>query len=315
MIKIVVAGIDIGGTNTVIGLVNRFGNIIFKTSIPTREADTPAMLVENVFNALNPYLKSNSIILDRIGVGAPNGNFYTGNIEFAPNLPWKGIIPLAKLFQDKFSVPVKVTNDANAAALGEMIFGRAKGMKDFIFITLGTGVGSGIVANGKLVYGHDGFAGEIGHVIIERNGRPCGCGRKGCVETYCSAGGIVKTYLELSGDISVNDSKQVTELAMNGNKHALDTFEKTAAYLAFELANSVAYTSPKAIFIFGGPSNAGDLLLTPLKKMFEENLLEIYKNKIPILRSGLDENDAAVLGSASLMFLESTLSEFREEDY
>jgi glucokinase len=277
MIKIVVAGIDIGGTNTVIGLVNRFGNIIFKTSVPTREADTPAKLVDDVFDALNPYLKGNSIILDRIGVGAPNGNFYTGNIEFAPNLPWRGIVPLAKLFQDKFSVPVKVTNDANAAALGEMIFGRAKGMKDFIFVTLGTGVGSGIVANGKLVYGHDGFAGEIGHVIIERNGRPCGCGRKGCVETYCSAGGIVKTYLELSGDISVNDSKQVAELARNDNKHAKETFEKTASYLAFELANAVAYTSPKAIFIFGGPSNAGDLLLTPLKRMFEENLLEIYK--------------------------------------
>ncbi len=315
MIKIVVAGIDIGGTNTVIGLVNRFGNIIFKTSVPTREADTAAKLVDNVYDAIYPYLKGNSIILDRIGIGAPNGNFYTGNIEFAPNLPWKGIVPLAKLFQDKFSVPVKVTNDANAAALGEMIFGRAKGMKDFIFITLGTGVGSGIVANGKLIYGHDGFAGEIGHVILERNGRPCGCGRKGCVETYCSAGGIVKTYQELSGDISVNDSKQVAERALTGDKNSLDTFEKTAGYLAFTLANSVAYTSPKAIFIFGGPSNAGDLLLTPLKRMFEENLLEIYKNKIPILRSGLDENDAAVLGAASLMFLENVLSEFRSDDY
>ena len=179
--------------------------------------------------------------------------------------------------------------------------GHGKGMNDFIFITLGTGVGSGIVANGKIVYGHDGFAGEIGHVIIERNGRQCGCGRKGCAETYCSAGGIVKTYLELSNNISVNDSKQVADLALRGDKHAIETFEKTANYLAFTLANAVAITSPKAIFIFGGPSNAGDLLLNPLKKIFEENLLEIYKNKIPILRSGLAENDAAVLGAASLM--------------
>lgn len=301
MIKKAVAGIDIGGTNTVIGLVDNTGQILFKTSVPTRNADVPSKLVSNIYEAVQPYMNENSIQLDGIGVGAPNGSFYTGNIEFAPNLPWKGIIPLAKLFQDKFSVPVKLTNDANAAALGEMIFGRAKGMKDFIFITLGTGVGSGIVVNGKIVYGHDGFAGEIGHVIIERNGRLCGCGRKGCVETYCSAGGIVKTYLELSNNISVNDSKQVTELAMKGDKNALETFERTANYLSFALANIVAITSPKAIFIFGGPSNAGELLLKPLKQMFEENLLEIYRNKIPILRSGLVENDAAVLGAASLM--------------
>ena len=302
MTKTIVAGIDIGGTNTVIGLVDSKGNILYKTSVPTRTADVPNKLVNDVYTAINPYLIEHKIQLDGIGVGAPNGNFYTGNIEFAPNLPWKGIVPLAKLFQDKFSIPVKLTNDANAAAIGEMIFGRAKGMKDFIFITLGTGVGSGIVANGKIVYGHDGFAGEIGHIIIEKNGRQCGCGRKGCVETYCSAGGIVKTYLELSNNISVNDSKQVADLALKGDKNALETFDRTAGYLAFTLANAVAFSSPKAIFIFGGPSNAGDLLLTPLKKMFEENLLEIYKNKIPILRSGLTENDAAVLGAASLMF-------------
>ncbi len=302
MTKTIVAGIDIGGTNTVIGLVDSKGNILYKTSVPTRTADVPNKLVNDVYTAINPYLIEHKIQLDGIGVGAPNGNFYTGNIEFAPNLPWKGIVPLAKLFQDKFSIPVKLTNDANAAAIGEMIFGRAKGMKDFIFITLGTGVGSGIVANGKIVYGHDGFAGEIGHIIIEKNGRQCGCGRKGCVETYCSAGGIVKTYLELSNNISVNDSKQVADLALKGDKNALETFDRTAGYLAFTLANAVAFSSPKAIFIFGGPSNAGDLLLTPLKKMFEENLLEIYKNKIPILRSGLTENDGAVLGAASLMF-------------
>ena len=193
------------------------------------------------------------------------------------------------------------TNDANAAAIGEMMYGAAKGMKDFIMITLGTGVGSGIVANGHLIYGHDGFAGEIGHVIIEPNGRLCGCGRKGCVETYCSAGGIVKTYQELSGDDSPLESKEVTERALKGCAHALETFNVTAKHLAFTLANSVAYTSPQAIFIFGGPANAGDLLLAPLKKMFEENLLEIYKNKVQILHSGLPENDAAILGAASLV--------------
>lgn len=297
----VVAGIDIGGTNTVIGLVDQSGNILFKTSVSTRASEGPAQLADSVYTALMPYVHGNKIQLDAIGIGAPNGNFYTGNIEFAPNLPWKGVIPLAKIFEDKFKLPVKITNDANAAALGEMIFGGAKGMRDFIFITLGTGVGSGIVANGQLIYGHDGFAGEMGHVIVRRDGRLCGCGRRGCLETYCSAGGIVKTYHELSGDLSIKDSKEVTELALKGNHFALETFDVTAYYLAFILANAAAYLSPKAIFIFGGPSNAGHLLMDPLKKKFEENLLQIYKGKIQILRSGLAENDAAVLGAASLM--------------
>ncbi|HYG49447.1 MAG TPA: ROK family protein [Flavobacteriales bacterium] len=300
----VVAGIDIGGTNTVIGLVNEHGHISFKTSVSTRAAEGPEQLAHTVYKTVQPYIAANNVQLEGIGIGAPNGNFYTGNIEFAPNLPWKGIVPLAKIFEDKFHVPVKVTNDANAAALGEMIFGHAKGMRDFIFITLGTGVGSGIVVNGQLVYGNDGFAGEIGHVIIKRDGRLCGCGRRGCVETYCSAGGIVKTYHEISGNKAVTDSKQVADMALAGDKQALETFDKTAFYLGFILANAVAYLSPKAIFIFGGPTNAGHILLDPLRHKFEENLLQIYKNKIPILRSGLAENDAAVLGAASLMLNE-----------
>lgn len=301
MTRTVVAGIDIGGTNTAVGLVNVNGEIVFKTVVPTRAANEPRDLVDAIYNAIDPAIKGQKLELRGIGIGAPNGNYYNGTIEFAPNLPWRGIVPLAELFNWKFKVPVKITNDANAAALGEMIFGAAKNIKHFIFVTLGTGVGSGIVVDGKLVYGHDGFAGEIGHVIIEPAGRLCGCGRKGCVETYCSAGGIVKTYLELSGDPKVTESKTVTELAMQGNAHALETFNITAKYLAFALANSVAYTSPQAIFIFGGPANAGDLLLAPLKKMFEENLLEIYKNKVQVLHSGLPENDAAILGAASLV--------------
>jgi glucokinase len=297
----VVAGIDIGGTNTVIGLVNHHGQILFKTSVSTRAAEGPEQLAQSICNVVMPYIHGNHIELEAMGIGAPNGNFYTGNIEFAPNLPWEGIVPLTKIFEEKFLVPVKITNDANAAALGEMIFGRAKGMRDFIFITLGTGVGSGIVVNGQLVYGHDGFAGEMGHVIVRRDGRLCGCGRRGCLETYCSAGGIVKTYQELTGNLTITESKQIAEMALAGNVQALETFDITAYYLAFILANAAAYLSPQAIFIFGGPSNAGYLLMNPLKQKFEENLLQIYKGKIQILRSGLPENDAAVLGAASLM--------------
>lgn len=297
----IAAGIDIGGTNTVIGLVDENGNIIFKGNVSTKSAATPEDLVKAVHAELMPYIQSHDINLLGIGIGAPNGNFYNGTIEFAPNLPWKGVIPLARLFQHTFNVNAKITNDANAAALGEKIFGSARKLSDFIFITLGTGLGSGLVVNNSLVYGHDGFAGEIGHVILDPNGRLCGCGRKGCVETYCSAGGIVKTYHEISGDTAVTESKQVTQLALEGDKAALQTFDKTAQYLGLALANSVAYTSPEAIFIFGGPANAGDLLLNPLKIYFEDNLLEIYKNKVSILRSGLAENDAAILGAASLI--------------
>lgn len=301
MTRTVVAGIDIGGTNTAVGLVDPRGEIVFKTVVPTKSAQEPKDLVDTIFECLYPAIKGQKLELRGVGIGAPNGNNYNGTIEFAPNLPWKGVVPLAELFNWKFKVPVKITNDANAAALGEMIFGAARNLKHFIFITLGTGVGSGIVVDGKLVYGHDGFAGEIGHVIIEPNGRLCGCGRKGCVETYCSAGGIVKTYQELSGDNTPLESKDVTERALKGCQHAVETFNITAKYLAFTLANSVAYTSPQAIFIFGGPANAGNLLLAPLKKMFEENLLEIYKNKVQVLHSGLPENDAAILGAASLV--------------
>ena len=301
MISKPVLGIDIGGTNTSFGLVDENGKVLFRDSVSTKSAKVPEQLVDLVYNNIQSYCLLNKIEIRAVGIGAPNGNFYNGTIEFAPNLEWKGVIPLAYLFQRKFKVKSVLTNDANAAALGEMLFGAARGMKDFIFITLGTGVGSGIVVNGKVVYGHGGFAGEIGHVIIDVNGRECGCGRKGCLETYCSGRGILKTYNEISNDYTIKNSKEVAELAIAGNENALKTFTVTAKILAMALANSVAYTEPQAIFIFGGPSNAGELLFKPVREMFEENLLRIYKNKIPICESGLPENDAAILGAASLV--------------
>lgn len=295
-----VVGIDIGGTNTAFGIVNAKGKILYRDSVSTKKAKVPEQLVELICDKATVFIEKNNITITGIGIGAPNGNYYKGTIEFAPNLTWKGVIPLAQLFQKKFGVPSKLTNDANAAALGEYIFGGAKKIKDFIFFTLGTGVGSGIVSNGKMIYGHDGFAGEIGHVIVEPNGRLCGCGRRGCLETYCSAGGILKTYNE-KASVKLKSAKEVAEKAIQGNKNAIKAFDQTAKILALALANSVAYTSPQAIFIFGGPSNAGEILFKPLRAYFEEYLLEIYKNKIPICESALPHNDAAILGAASLV--------------
>ncbi|MEI6122928.1 MAG: ROK family protein [Bacteroidota bacterium] len=306
-----VVGIDIGGTNTVFGFVDNLGNCIHKASFSTQQYPDPLLFVaklseqiQNSIQALpNAHVKG-------IGIGAPNGNFYKGTIEFAPNLKWKGVVHLAQLFQTHFAMPVLLTNDANAAAIGEMMYGNAKGMKDFILITLGTGVGSGIVSNGNMMYGHDGFAGEIGHVIVFPEGRKCGCGRRGCLEAYCSAKGIIKTYVALlnSPDPYYEDShpeitpQTIFELASKGDHVALDTFEYTGRILGQALANSVAYTSPEAIFLFGGIANAGPLLFNPIRKSLEENLLNIYKHKIKILPSGIKENDAAILGAASLIW-------------
>lgn len=296
-----VLGIDIGGTNTSYGIVDYEGKVIYRNSVSTIKAKVPEQLVELVYEQIQGFLKGKRITLEGIGIGAPNGNYYKGTIEFAPNLAWKGVIPLAQLFSTKFGVKAILTNDANAAAIGEMIFGAAKKMSDFIFITLGTGVGSGIVANGKIIYGHDGFAGEIGHVIMDPDGRTCGCGRKGCLETYCSAGGILKTYNELAPKLKLKSAKEVADKAIKGDKNAIKAFDQSAKILAIALANSVAYTSPQAIFIFGGPSNAGEILFKPLRAYFEDNLLVIYKNKIPICESALPENNAAILGAASLV--------------
>jgi len=302
--QLLVAGIDIGGTNVVLGLVNRQGKILWKSSFPTKKFNDFELLVAH---ASQEVLKALASIdhgqLVGCGIGAPNGNFYTGNIEYAPNLAWKGIVQAAEKFSKALDVKCLITNDANAAALGEMLYGAAKPYKDFIFITLGTGLGSGIVINGDLVYGHDGFAGELGHVIIEKNGRPCGCGRRGCLETYCSATGLVLTYKELKkDDTSIIDAKYIFQKANEQEKEALTAFAVTGETLGLALANAVAYTSPEAIFLFGGLVHAGDFLLKPAIESFEKNLHNIYRGKSRIHLSHLNENDGAVLGAASLIW-------------
>jgi len=305
--KRIVAAIDIGGTNTNFGLVDEDGKILAQNSVATKNFPEPLELVKAVSKAISELLTSESELIG-VGIGAPNGNFFTGSIEFAPNMQWKGVVPLAKYFSDALNCEAVLTNDANAAALGELIFGGAKGMKDFIFVTLGTGLGSGIVVNGEMVYGHDGFAGELGHVIMIPDGRPCGCGRRGCLETYCSATGLVVTYKANSQRSAASgqsiDAKYIYNLAEQGDKTAIDCFNYTGEILGLALANSVAYTSPEAIFLFGGLANAGDLIFKPTKESFEKNLLNIYKNKIKILPSQLKENDAALLGAASLIWKE-----------
>lgn len=310
-------GIDIGGTNTIYGFVDEHGRVLHKDSIPTNTNISPEEFVEalaiRIQENLNKELKSWT--LGGIGIGAPNGNFYTGSIEFAPNLNWEGIVPLCEYFKKYFQVPVLLTNDANAAAIGEKKYGGARQMNDFILITLGTGLGSGIVINGQLVYGHDGFAGELGHVIVQKDGRLCGCGRRGCLETYCSAPGIVRTALELVSEKNSNsrikqysinqlNSKILAELAAAGDHIAREAYIQTGKTLGLALANSVAFSSPEAIFLFGGPVNAGDLLFHPLREAFEANLLSIYKNKIQVLPSQLPLGDAAILGAAALIPIE-----------
>jgi glucokinase len=272
------------------------------------------MMVKEVSDKTLNELKDKYVIRG-IGIGAPNGNYYRGTIEYAPNMKWKGIIPLAQYFKLAFGVPCYLTNDANAAAIGEMMFGKAKNIKDFIMITLGTGLGSGIVANGNLIYGHDGFAGELGHVIVKENGRQCGCGRKGCLETYASVTGIKRTVVrmlegnhlssELEG-ISFNQlsGKMIEQAALNGDKVALDAFKFTGNVLGKALANSVAFSSPQMIVLFGGLAQAGDLIVKPTKEAMEKHLLRIYKSKVPIIISGLKGNEAALLGAAALAWKE-----------
>lgn len=303
-------GIDIGGTNTAVGIVDEQGQILHRFSLPTSDnANSLVLALKETYLAL----KLKGVKLEGIGIGAPNGNYYSGSVEFAPNLKWEGIIPLAELFAKEFKVPAWLTNDANAAAIGEMQFGAAKGMKDFIMITLGTGLGSGVVVNGQVVYGHDGFAGELGHIIYDYDGRSCGCGRKGCLETYASATGIVRTAEEWLQKDSVSSSlrankiitaKSIAEAAEAGDELALEIFDYTAKILGRQLADAVAFTSPETIFLFGGLANAGELLMTPLKKHFEASLLQIFKGKIKLAFSALPEGDAAVLGAASLAWHE-----------
>lgn len=296
------AGIDIGGTNSRFGIVDVNGKILAQDSVVTTYFPEAKKLAKTIAKKIFDLLPNDSELVGA-GIGAPNGNFFKGTIEFAPNLQWKGVVPLAKYFADALKCKAILTNDAKAAALGEMLFGGAKGMKDFIFITLGTGLGSGIVVNGELVYGQDGFAGEVGHVIVVPGGRLCGCGRKGCLEKYCSATGIVTTYKEKLRTKKIKDeidSKYIFERAKQGQQAAIDSFDYTGEMLGLALANSVAYTRPEAIFLFGGLAQAGKFIFNPVKKSFEKNLLQIYKGKVKVLPSKLKEDDAAILGAASL---------------
>ena len=311
-----VAGVDIGGTGTKFGIVDNLGNVLSSDTMSTRgHADIHAY-IDELYDKL-------MILIDKvggvgrikgIGVGAPNGNVYTGTIEYAPNLPWKGIIPLAKLIQDKFKLPVKLTNDANAAAVGDMTYGAAKGMKNFILIALGTGVGSGIVAGGELIYGHDGMAGELGHTIIIPDGRiHPGTGKKGSLESYASATGVATSAVEILNTtdrpstlrnipIDKIDSKAVFEAATAGDEVAKEVFEYTGRILGISLANFVMFSSPEAIILFGGLTKAGDLILKPTREHMEANLIEVFQNKIKILVSHLKESDAAILGASALMW-------------
>lgn len=311
-------GIDIGGTNVSYGLVTEDGLVKLKESFPIKDFEQVTDFVDYLSARINHSLKGLSktdFKLIGVGIGAPNGNYYKGTIEFAPNLRWKGIIPLADLLREKICVPTYLTNDANAAAMGEKIYGGAKNMNDFFMVTLGTGLGSGFFANGQLILGHDGFAGELGHAIIDPNGRLCGCGRKGCLETYASATGIVKTVresLESTDEPSVlrkfniNEitSEKIYKAALENDPIALRAFDFTAKMLGLMLANTVAITSPEAIFLFGGLANAGDLIFKPTKAYMEDYLLVIYKNKVEIKPSSLPENDAAILGAAALVWNE-----------
>jgi glucokinase len=311
-----VVGVDIGGTGTKFGIVDNVGNVLFASEISTKKHEQVHTFIDELHQELSILIEKVGGVgrIKGIGVGAPNGNVYTGNIEYAPNLPWKGIIPLARMLQDKFKIPVRLTNDANAAAVGEMMYGAAQGMKDFIMITLGTGVGSGIVANGQLVYGHDGFAGELGHTTIIPNGRlHSGTGKKGSLESYASATGVAQSAIEilettdrpsLLRDIpkAALNSKAVFEAATKGDEVAIEVFAFTGKVLGMALANFVMFSSPEAIILFGGLTKAGDLILKPTREHLEANVIEIFQNKVKILVSHLKESDAAILGASALMW-------------
>ncbi len=311
-----VIGLDLGGTNSVFGIVNAEGKVLAETSVKTRgHGPNPEDYVKDCVEALKPIIEEVGGIeqIRAMGIGAPNGNYYTGCIEYAPNLPWAmEKIPLAELFKQALGIPVAMTNDANAAAIGEMAYGAAKGMKNFIMITLGTGVGSGIVCDGKMVYGSDGLAGELGHVIVEpHDGRPCGCGRKGCLETYCSATGVARTAREILSTTDkptllrnipadMIESKDVSIAAGKGDEVAKSIMEFTGNMLGQACANFACFNSPEAFIFFGGLTKAGNLIMDPIKRAFEANILKCYEGKAKILVSQLDDAKAAVLGASAL---------------
>lgn len=314
--KEVIVGVDVGGTNSPFGFVDAEGSILGKGSIKTSDFELFNDYLNELLKEVDAVAKTlEDVIIKGYGIGAPNGNYYTGSIDNAPNLRWKGKILFTEMVRTKTGLPAYLTNDANAAAIGEKVFGNAKDMNDFIVITLGTGLGSGIFCGGQLLYGYTGIAGELGHTIVIDEGRQCGCGRKGCLETYASATGIVTTVNELLNDIPVDsllraiekdkiDSKSIYDAAVRGDKLALEAFEYTGNVLGKALANAIAFSSPEAIFLFGGLANSGKYIFEPTIRYMEENLLNNLKGTVKVLPSGLKENTAAILGAAALCWNE-----------
>lgn len=312
--KSLVIGLDLGGTNSVFGVVDSKGEIIATTSIKTQAYPSVDQYVMESVKAVKQIAEQVGGMekIHAMGIGAPCGNYYKGTIEHAANLVWaKGIVPLANMFINELGIPVVVTNDAKAAAMGEMKYGVTVGMNNFVELTLGTGVGSGIVANGQLIYGSDGFAGELGHMIVEPDGRPCGCGRKGCLETYCSATGVVRTAIamleESSEATSLRDiatdkltSYEVYKAAMAGDAMAQEVFKQTGRRIGIACANIATFLSPEAFIFFGGLAQAGELLLRPIEEAYNENVLSLYKGKARFLMSGLDGAKAAILGASAI---------------
>ena len=313
----VALGIDIGGTNTKFGFVDKEGELLCDYSISTSVHQTIESYLHSLRDNVQKALQrmNEEVTLVGIGIGAPNGNYYNGTIEYAPNLNWKGVVNFIELLKQYYTLPMAITNDASAAAIGEMLFGGAKSMKNFFVVTLGTGLGSGFVTNGKLIYGHDGFAGELGHVTVKPDGRFCGCGRRGCLETYVSATGIKRTVYKLLADhngsgrlagVSFNDltAEMITNAAKEGDKVALNAFEYTGRILGMELADTVALMSPEAIFLLGGLAKAADFIFEPTYRYMEQHMMPVFKNKVKLLPSGLQNKNAAVLGAAALIWNE-----------
>lgn len=299
-------GVDMGGTNTDMGLVREDGAIVGRKNIPTNKYTDFELYIRDMMQEISTLMQEHGVSeIEGIGVGAPNGNFYTGCVDNAPNLTMKGVLDFEKEVQKYMRVPVVLSNDANAAAYGELVYGGAKGLEHFIMFTLGTGVGSGVVVDGKLVHGSTGAAGELGHAILIPEGRPCSCGRKGCLETYTSARGIVQTYQELREEAGLDpvetSSKEIGDLANAGDPIAMKTWEKTGYWLGIAMANSVTFSAPQAIFLMGGPTKVGEPLLKPLKKSFDEHLLNIFQGSCDIRMSQLKANEVAILGAAALI--------------
>ena len=313
--KEIAVGIDIGGTNSRFGVVTDEGEVLMHDRFPTKSYPKAEGFVRAISRKIKDQLKEcEGYTFKGIGIGAPNGNYFKGTIEQAPNLGWKGVIPFVDQFKKFFNERVVLTNDANAAAIGEMMFGGARGMKDFIVITLGTGLGSGLVVNGDLVYGHDGFAGELGHTFVYMDsGRKCGCGRRGCLETYASAQGIKRTVFEMLAEstrkselrkLSFEEmtSEHIFHAALNGDRIAKEAFDMTGRYLGFKLADAVVHSSPEAIFLYGGLAKSGNLILNPTIKTFDDHVMNIFKGKVSIRSSELNGKQGAILGAAALVW-------------